>query len=116
VSDQVLAITRPEPFPPLPAAVEVAAYRIIQEALTNVVRHASARTCSIQLVVGAQLYLAITDDGIGLPHSPGGIPYQTGVGLVSMRERAEELGGTCRVDSEPGGGTRVQAWLPLAKE
>jgi signal transduction histidine kinase len=90
----------------LPAAVEVAAYRIVCEALTNVSRHAYARTCKVRLVRDATLCLEVTDDGRGINgHAPG-------VGLTAMRERAEELGGTLRVYSE-GVGTRVFAELPV---
>ena len=97
--------------PALPAAVEVAAYRIVQEALTNVVRHAQARTCVIRLSLLDGLQLEITDDGVGLP-----IEQHAGVGLLSMRERADEVGGTCDVGPAPGQGTRVLVDLPLPKE
>jgi signal transduction histidine kinase len=98
-----------EPLPPLPAAVEVAAYRIVQEALTNVVRHAHARSCLIRLAIDPTLLsLEIRDDGVGLPRE-----RHAGVGLQSMHERAEELGGMCQIEAEPVGGTRVLAQLPL---
>lgn len=105
-----VSIEAPEPLPPLPAAVEVAAYRIAQEALTNVVRHARARQCAIRLACAEAVHLEILDDGLGLPAD-----HHAGVGLRSMRERAEELGGTCRVETNAGGGARVVAWLPLAR-
>jgi signal transduction histidine kinase len=95
-------------LPPLPAAVEVAAYRIAQEAMTNVSRHARARACRLRLSIDDELELEVTDDGVGLPED-----LRTGVGLSSMRERAAELGGTCAVEPVPGGGTRVLARLPL---
>ncbi len=95
------------PLPDLPAAVEVAVYRIVQEALTNVVRHAAARTCVLSLGLdGAALAVSVVDDGCGVGSSPAG------VGMASMRERAEELGGALTVTSSPGG-TRVTARLPL---
>ena len=97
-----------ESLPPLPAAVEVAAYRIALEALTNVARHAQAQECVIRLALDDALQLEITDDGIGLPKG-----YQAGVGLTSMRERAAELGGACVIEARPEGGTRVLARLPL---
>jgi signal transduction histidine kinase len=103
-----LSVDAPERLPSLPAAVEVAAYRIAQEALTNVVRHAGARRCVIRLSLGGALELEITDDGMGLPAD-----HPAGVGLTSMRERAAELGGTCAIEALPGGGTRVLARLPL---
>nr|BFE88531.1 hypothetical protein GCM10020093_111320 [Planobispora longispora] len=77
----------------LPAAVEVAAYRIIQEALTNIRKHARARTCAVSLRrERSALTLRIADDGCGLPERA-----RSGIGLISMRERASELGGTCVV-------------------
>lgn len=94
---------------PLPAAVEVAAYRIAHEALMNVVRHAGARQCVITLTPCEEaLTLEVRDDGRGLPPDA-----QTGVGLHSMRERAAELGGEFTLSSPAGGGTIVFARLPL---
>ena len=96
-------------LPPLPAAVEVAAYRIAQEALTNVVRHAGARSCCVEVAVeGAELTVTVSDDGAGLPAD-----RVAGVGLASMRERAAETGGTCEVTGGPEAGTRVTARLPM---
>jgi signal transduction histidine kinase len=99
----------PEQLPQLPAAVEVACYRIVQEALTNVIRHSHAHACTIRLKVEKQLVLEIGDDGQGFPPAP-----HNGVGLTSMRERAEELGGTCTITTQPEAGTCVLARLPLA--
>jgi signal transduction histidine kinase len=101
--------------PDLPPAVEVAAYRIATEAITNTVRHASAHTCRIDLAYdgppgGPALQVTVTDDGNGTPPDVAG----TGTGLESMRERAEELGGTCTVTFRPGLGTRVEAILPTS--
>ena len=95
-------------LPALPAAVEVAAYRIVVEAVTNIVRHAHARRCHVTLALGATaLAVTITDDGIGLAACG-----HYGNGLAIMRERAEELGGTVRVsDASPG--VTVQARLPV---
>ena len=90
----VIVESTPDMLPPLPAAVEVAAYRIALEAINNVVRHAKAATCTVSLVLdgGDQeaLTIRVEDDGIGLPH-----PLIPGIGLSSMRDRAEELGGIC---------------------
>jgi signal transduction histidine kinase len=100
----------PESLLPLPAAVEVAVYRIAQEALTNVIRHADARNCFIRLTVDESaglLCLEVQDDGKGLPTK-----RRTGVGLNSMRERAEELGGTLTLTSLSTGGTLLTARLP----
>ncbi|MEU6711692.1 histidine kinase [Nonomuraea sp. NPDC046802] len=95
----------------LPAASEVAAYRIVCEALTNVARHAGATTCHVRVTVaGNELEVEVSDDGRGV--RPGAV---VGVGLVGMRERAEELGGRCTVGPGPGGGTRVYAVLPAGQ-
>ncbi|GIF69222.1 hypothetical protein Ais01nite_72570 [Asanoa ishikariensis] len=103
----VVDVDVPE-LPELPAAVEVAAYRIAHEAITNVVRHADARACLLRLAVaGATLCVEVRDDGCGIAAD---VP--AGVGTASMRERAEELGGTLEItDAVPG--TLVRARLPL---
>ncbi len=100
-----------ENFPNLPAAVEVAVYRITQEALTNVARHAQAKTCVVQLDVNEDVMLEIVDDGVGIPSG-----RSAGVGLSSMRERAAELGGSCFVEKTSKSGTRVLVRLPLSEE
>jgi signal transduction histidine kinase len=93
----------------LPAAVEVAAYRIVCEALNNASRHGGASACSVRLALRDEaLEVEILDDGRGLAAQ-----HRDGVGLASMRERAAELGGTCTVASAPSGGTVVHARLPL---
>jgi signal transduction histidine kinase len=110
-TDQLaIAVDAPEQLPPLPAAVEVAAYRIVQEALTNVVKHARAHNCTVQIqLLGEGLHrtlgLEVRDDGVGLPAQ-----MRAGIGHNSMRERAEELGGVFVMAS--GRGTRVSAYLP----
>jgi signal transduction histidine kinase len=101
------------PLPPLPAAVEVAAFRIAQEGITNVVRHAQASQCRVELSLEnhngrTYLCLKIEDNGIGIPDTGG-----KGVGQHSMRERAEELGGSVRIDSFQPSGTRIKAMLPF---
>lgn len=93
---------------PLPAAVEVAAYHIVSEALTNVVRHAGASACTVRLRRDTALHVEITDNGRGLPAG-----YRAGVGLSSIRERATELGGTATMSALPDGGTTVLAHLPV---
>src|SRR5215217_450748 len=103
-----ISVDTPQTLPSLPAAVEVAAYRIVQEALTNVVRHAAASECVIRLGLDSELELEITDDGVGMPEDRG-----AGIGLSSMRERAMELSGTCVVEPSLPEGTRVLARLPL---
>src|SRR6266545_2771013 len=96
-------------LPGLPTAVELAAYRIATEALTNTARHAHARHCWIRLTRNGALELEVRDDG----HGRAGPPTAGGVGLGSMAERAAELGGVCTVEFIPGTGTRVHARLPL---
>ena len=95
----------------LPAAYEVAVYRIISESLTNVVRHAAAARCRVvvDLHDGAEVRVCVDDDGVG----PGSERERhPGIGTGSMVERAGELGGHCRLERSPFGGTRVCAVLP----
>jgi signal transduction histidine kinase len=102
-----VTIEAPSALPALPAAVEVAAFWIAQEALTNVKRHAHARTCNVRVAVEPTvLRLEIADDGEGLSRGSAGI------GLHTMRERAEEIGGSCEISSRANGGTLVTASLP----
>jgi two-component system NarL family sensor kinase len=104
-----VAIETPAQLPPLPAAVEVAAYRIALEAITNVARHADATSCLVRIAANGELELEVSDDGRGTNGSG-----TKGLGLVSMRERAEELGGSLTVGAGTGGrGTVVTATLPL---
>jgi signal transduction histidine kinase len=105
-----VTVEAPAALSALPAAVEVAAYRIIQEALANVVRHASACTCAVRLVLlDGNLHINVVDDGVGLPPLP-----RVGIGLRSMQERAAEIGGACTVEPATPTGTRVSACLPLS--
>jgi signal transduction histidine kinase len=105
-------IVEADELPSLPAAVEVAAYRIAQEALMNVARHAQAKACHIRLALDDDcLQLEITDDGLGLTET-----RTPGVGLRSMQERAAELGGTCVIEAAPDGGTKVMAKLPISRD
>jgi two-component system NarL family sensor kinase len=104
-----LLVTARDDLSGLPAAVEVAAYRISQEALENVRKHAQAQHCEVVLTVADDaLHLEVRDDGVGVPATAG-----AGVGLVAMRERAAELGGACTVEAGAEGGTCVRAVLPL---
>jgi two-component system, NarL family, sensor kinase len=104
----ICEVVAPDPMPPLPAAVEVAAFRIAQEALTNVARHSQARRALVTIAVDSALRLEVRDDGLGLPEHP-----RTGVGLTSMRERSTELGGSFEIAPADGGGTLVRVRLPL---
>jgi signal transduction histidine kinase len=101
-----------EELPALPAAVEVATYRIVSEALTNCLRHAEADACRIVLAPdSAGITITVSDDGAGIADD-----VVAGVGLSSMRERAEELGGRTDVTCPPDGGTVVRAWIPFSPD
>lgn len=101
--------TKPDPLPGLPAAIEVAAYGIAREAIINTVRHSAADKCKTTLeVADKELIVTVTDDGAGL--DPKSHP---GVGLTSMRERTEELGGTFQIVTGETRGTRIRAVLPV---
>ncbi|QKW37989.1 sensor histidine kinase [Actinomadura sp. NAK00032] len=97
----------------LPAAVEVAAYRIAQEALTNVRLHAPASCASVRLKRDADLRLVVADSGPGLPDAARGGGPRPARGLAAMREWAAEVGGSCEITSRSGGGTLVAVRLPL---
>lgn len=102
VTLETTGITRP-----LPSAVDIAAYRIVQESLANVVRHANARHATVAVdYQAARLELRITDDGVG------GSPHTGGSGLASMSERAKALMGTVEAAPLPEGGFQVRAVLP----
>jgi signal transduction histidine kinase len=96
----------------LPFAVDVAAFRIVQEALTNVTRHAGPATATVRVSYGDRdLTVQVDDDGRGLSahdNAPG-----SGKGIVGMRERVAALGGDLQAGPRPGGGFRVRAFLPL---
>jgi len=97
-------------LPPLPAAVEVGAYRIAGEAVANALRHSGAHRCVVRVEVEeGWLVVEVVDDGRGL--APDALP---GVGLTSMRERAAEVGGRFEVGLGPHGGTLLRARLPRA--
>jgi signal transduction histidine kinase len=111
----VVRIDAPDTLPPLPTAVETAAYFIALEVLTNVAKHANARSCHIRLALVNDasalgppvLELNIADDGRGLPPD-----MRHGLGLLSMQARAADVGGVCRIESIPHGGTSVSVCLP----
>jgi signal transduction histidine kinase len=106
-TDIPVEVVAPERLPPLPAATELAAYRIALEAMTNTVRHAGARRCAVRLAAeGGTLVLEVEDDG-----TPQ-VPFVEGVGLTSIRERATESGGCCEVLTGESG-TVVVARLPM---
>jgi signal transduction histidine kinase len=115
----VIRLDAPEGLPPLPPAIETAAYYIALEALTNVEKHTIARSCRLRLALTtsdlplytAVLEMDIVDDGPGLPAERA-----NGLGLLSMQARAAEVGGTCCLESGPAGGTRVIVHLPCPAE
>lgn len=102
-----VTVTVMDDLPLLSAATEVAAYRIAIEAITNVVRHARARTCHVRLRGGDGLIVEVEDDGVGIQGD-----ITAGIGLSSMRERSLGVGGRILIDVGPTGGSRVIASLP----
>src|ERR1700761_8858111 len=105
-----VSLDAPASLPALPAAVEVAAYRIVIEVMTNAVRHSGASRIEVTLALtgGAGLSIEVRDDGTGPPAG-----WQPGVGVTSMRERAAELGGSCRIGPGPDGGGEGIARRPV---
>jgi len=112
---QIQVSSPEEGLPKLPAAVEANAYHITLEALTNAVRHAQAAHCNVNFRYEPEesqqpaLVIQIGDDGTGLPAN-----FRAGVGLRSMRERAEEIGGRLIIEPGQNRGTLVTAWLPVS--
>ena len=104
-------VTGPDSLPPVPAAVEVAAYRIASEAMTNVAKHSGASRCTIDIGIDGTLKVTVTDNGRGAPR-----PIGHGVGWTSMTDRASELGGSCTIASRVEGGLVVCAVLPLVED
>ena len=103
-----IEVAGPDPLPALPAAVEVAVFRIASEAMTNVARHADASRCRVAVDLNGSLELTIADNGHGPAHAT-----TSGMGWTSMRERAVELGGSCVISDRPEGGLLVRAVLPV---
>jgi signal transduction histidine kinase len=99
----------------LPAEAELALYRILQKALDNVERHASARHVTVHLTKpNGFIQLTITDDGIGFdPDHPANGKERQGLGLLRMRERAASVGGALSVKSTPRAGTEIEVRIPL---
>ena len=109
----IFSVEASEDLSLLPAAVEVACYRIAQEAISNATRHSGAKSCNVNLSLdeaNGSLELEVADDGVGVAED-----RNAGVGMSSMRERAEELGGILTVENLPEGGTRVLSRLPLSQ-
>ena len=108
-SGMVVDVSVADPIPELPESVETAAFRIAEEAMTNVLRHAHASRCEVRLEVDGALVISVSDDGVGLP----GQTRPDGIGLTSMRQRADDLGGCCTVGPAVPSGVIVRARLPL---
>ena len=101
----------------LPAGVDLSAYRIVQEALTNVVKHAGEARAQVTIGYGDQdILVEVTDDGLGVGAPTGDGRAGVGHGLIGMRERVQVFGGDLEAGPRPGGGFRVAARLPLAGE
>ncbi len=102
----------------LPTDVEMVAYRIVQEGLSNVIKHAAASRVDVLLTVNhPQLIVTIRDDGVGISPSAGGGPAaERGIGLLGMKERAAAIGGRVEVKDRRGGGTSLRAELPYVLE
>ena len=98
----------PETLPSLPAAVEVAVFRIASEAMTNTAKHSGASHCTVVIELDGTLAVTVTDNGCGSAKAT-----RTGMGWTSMTERAAELGGSCTISSRAEGGLTVRAVVPL---
>jgi signal transduction histidine kinase len=109
-----IALREDTPLPPLPPQIGLACYRIAQEAMNNALKHAQPQRIDVAIgVAGGSLTMSISDDGAGFETaSPSGAGQS--LGLISMRERAEQLGGTLAVSSQHNQGTRVQVSIPVA--
>jgi signal transduction histidine kinase len=113
----VVTFTGPTQLPELPAAVEVVAYRVVLEAVTNVARHAGVDRARVELTLDepGRLGIAVSGQGDG-PGEPAAVdPWTPGVGLTSMRERVEQIGGVLTVEAGPAGGL-VRARVPTTLE
>ncbi len=104
-----IKVSGPDPLPALPAAVEVAAFRIASEALANVAQHSQATLCRVEIRVHDRFEMTVADNGRGA----GGSTHRRGLGWDSMRERAAELGGRCTITNVAEGGLLVHAVFPI---
>jgi len=110
-----ITLDAPQGLPPLSKDAELAVFRALQEALSNVVRHANAKQVSVQIAVrGRALILVVADDGTG-PHTTDTalLEREGHMGLTGMRERIAALGGSVRFDGQPGAGARVEVQVPI---
>lgn len=101
----------------LPAAVETNLYRIVQEALNNITKHAGASTVSVLFSIKNDVMLIVEDDGVGFARSSGPLDLTKpgGLGLIGMNERASLLGGTLNIETNPGAGTTIRIRCPLSR-
>ena len=105
-------------LPPLSDAASICLYRFLQEALTNVAKHARARQVRVALQQnGKTVHLSVQDDGQGFDRAArlAGSGWSGGIGLLGMQERLQSLGGQLLIESQPGHGTRLMACLPLQR-
>jgi signal transduction histidine kinase len=112
-SEIAVDVRAPKRAIPLPGDVEEQVYRLVQEALANIAKHSGARTAVVQLRrrrSGHELVVEVTDDGVGFDAAA---PLPGHLGLRTMAQRMEQLGGSLLVDSRPGRGTRIAATIPL---
>ena len=109
-------VTQDGPQATLPVDADLAAYRIVQEALTNSARHSGGKNAAVRLGYDDHgLLIEVTDDGGPRPDRPAGRSEGSGSGIAGMAERAAALGGTLNAGPRPEGGFRVRAWLPLTR-
>ena len=107
---------RPGELGDLPAAVEVAALRVVGESLANMARHSGSDSCEVTVLRRADdLLVTVRDHGRGVDMARGSGSAGTGVGLLSMQAVTQEIGGTCTVSDAEGGGTEVRVELPVGR-
>jgi two-component system sensor histidine kinase DegS len=100
-------------LPGLQTTIALSIYRLVQEALTNIAKHAEANTVNVNLShLSNELHVTICDDGKGFSLESNGEQIK-GIGLVSMQERTDMLGGRLEIDTAPGSGTRLTAFIPV---
>lgn len=112
----VFRVHGPSSPPAIPAAVEVAAFRIASEAMTNVARHSRASRCQVELVFDHVLEVTVSDDGQGVGDLLDASSRSSGLGWSTMTERAAEVGGSCTISGRAQGGLVVHAVLPLTTD
>ncbi len=109
-----ISLPDPETMPRLEEAIDMTAFRIVQEAFANILKHAQATAVRLEVRVDESLHLIIEDNGRGFEADSATARSRHAIGLNSMRERALLVGGECRIESVPGQGTRVSVRLPFS--